>query len=117
VPVLRHRARLSRLTVLPGTPGLASDKEDQVVLIRGGVVVDAGASGHADVRTADDGRISEVDLVLIHYPASRCTMRAEVVIPGGIDAHTHLHMPVGTVRVSDDFVSGTRAAAIAAPRP
>ena len=36
----------------------------------------------------------------------------KLVIPGGVDAHTHLHMPVGAVRVSDDFVSGTRAAAI-----
>ena len=32
-----------------------------------------------------------------------------LVVPGGIDVHTHLHLPVGAVHVSDDFASGTRA--------
>ncbi|HEY6697282.1 MAG TPA: dihydropyrimidinase, partial [Acidimicrobiales bacterium] len=35
-----------------------------------------------------------------------------LVVPGGIDAHTHLHLPVGAVHVSDDFASGTVAAAM-----
>lgn len=35
-----------------------------------------------------------------------------LIIPGGVDAHTHMHLPVGAVRVSDDFHTGTRAAAI-----
>ena len=39
-----------------------------------------------------------------------CT--GSLVVPGGIDVHTHLHLPVGAVHVSDDFASGTRAAAI-----
>ena len=33
------------------------------------------------------------------------------IIPGGIDAHTHLDMPVGDIRSVDDFESGTIAAA------
>ncbi len=33
------------------------------------------------------------------------------VIPGGIDAHTHMELPFGGTVASDDFESGTRAAA------
>jgi len=33
------------------------------------------------------------------------------VIPGGIDVHTHLDMPLGNISTSDDFETGTRAAA------
>ena len=35
-----------------------------------------------------------------------------LVVPGGVDAHTHLHLHVGRAAVSDDFASGTAAAAV-----
>src|SRR2546430_9582915 len=34
-----------------------------------------------------------------------------LLLPGGIDAHTHLDMPFGGTTSSDDFETGTRAAA------
>ncbi|RFA15441.1 dihydropyrimidinase [Subtercola boreus] len=37
--------------------------------------------------------------------------RGKYVIPGGIDAHTHMEMPFGGTFASDTFETGTRAAA------
>jgi dihydropyrimidinase len=36
---------------------------------------------------------------------------AQLVIPGGIDPHTHMDLPFGGTSSSDDFETGTRAAA------
>src|SRR4026208_782131 len=35
----------------------------------------------------------------------------KLVIPGGIDPHTHMELPFGGTYSSDDFFTGTRAAA------
>jgi dihydropyrimidinase len=83
------------------------------VLITGGTVIDAFGERDADVRTGGDGRVAEVGPGLEAAPgeevldAARC-----LVVPGGVDVHTHLHLPVGAVRVSDDFATGTAAAAV-----
>src|SRR2546426_11812771 len=36
----------------------------------------------------------------------------KLVIPGGIDPHTHMDLPFGGTSSSDDFETGTRAAAV-----
>ncbi|MGH9055182.1 MAG: dihydropyrimidinase [Acidimicrobiales bacterium] len=83
------------------------------MLIQGGSVVDAAGERAADVRVGRDGRVAAVEPRLDPLvdeqvlDASGC-----LVIPGGIDAHTHFHLPVGAVRVSDDFATGTAAAAV-----
>lgn len=83
------------------------------MLIRGGVVIDASGERPADVRTGEDGRVAEVAAGLVPLQGERThDATGKLVVPGGIDVHTHLHMPVGSIRVSDDFVTGTRAAAI-----
>lgn len=38
-------------------------------------------------------------------------MSGKIVLPGGVDAHTHMDLDVGTARASDDFYTGTVAAA------
>ena len=83
------------------------------LLIRGGLVVDAAGERVGDVRVGADGRVSEVGLELAPRPDEAVHEAAgKLVIPGGVDAHTHMQLPVGAVRVSDDFASGTRAAAV-----
>ena len=38
--------------------------------------------------------------------------KGRLVIPGGIDPHTHMDLPFGGTSASDDFETGTRAAAV-----
>ena len=37
--------------------------------------------------------------------------KGKLIIPGGIDPHTHMELPFGGTQSSDDFFTGTRAAA------
>jgi dihydropyrimidinase len=87
------------------------------VLLRGGTVVDLDGERAADMLVGSDGRIAAVGPDLSSAPGfdpatAVVDVPGRLVVPGGIDAHTHLHLPVGAVRVSDDFASGTVAAAI-----
>src|SRR5581483_10034791 len=83
------------------------------VLITGGMVVDAFGERDADVRIGADGHIAEVGAGLEAAPGEEVVDAARcLVVPGGVDVHTHLHLPVGAVRVSDDFATGTSAAAV-----
>jgi dihydropyrimidinase len=88
-----------------------------VLLLRGGTVVDLDGERPADVLIGSDGRIAAVGPDLSSAPGFGAAtavvdVAGRLVVPGGIDAHTHLHLPVGAVQVSDDFASGTVAAAI-----
>ena len=83
------------------------------VLLRGGSVLDVDGERRADLRIGRDGRVAAVAPLLEPEPGEvihECAGR--LLVPGGVDVHTHLHMPVGRIRVSDDFDTGTRAAAI-----
>jgi dihydropyrimidinase len=81
------------------------------ILIRGGTVVNADVSQRADV-LVDGGTIKGVGAHL-EPPAGAEIIDAggAYVMPGGIDPHTHMELPfMGTV-ASEDFFSGTSAAA------
>jgi dihydropyrimidinase len=79
------------------------------VLIKGGTVVTAERSWHADVLCAD-GKIQEIGTDLDAPGGAEIVDAAgQYVIPGGIDPHTHMQLPfMGTV-ASEDFESGTAA--------
>ena len=80
-------------------------------LIRNGTVVTARETRAADVRI-EGGCITEVGPSLPANPADNAIDATGMyVMPGGIDAHTHLDMPLGDIVSADDFETGTRAAA------
>ncbi|MFH8619563.1 dihydropyrimidinase [Streptomyces sp. NPDC017979] len=84
-------------------------------LIRGGLVVTAAEETHADV-LVEDGRIAALaahgSTVAEGWTADRTIDAAgRYVVPGGVDAHTHMEMPFGGTFASDTFETGTRAAA------
>lgn len=80
-------------------------------LITGGTVVTASDTFAADV-LIDGARIAAL-LTPGTGPADaeRLDAKGCLVIPGGIDAHTHLDMPFGGTTSVDDFETGTIAAA------
>jgi dihydropyrimidinase len=80
-------------------------------LIRNGTVVTATETRPADVLIEGE-RIKEVRRGLPSTAVDRVIDAAGLyVLPGGIDAHTHLDMPFGGTTSADDFLTGTRAAA------
>src|SRR6266508_3268992 len=81
-------------------------------LIKGGTVVTASETMSADVLidgervaavTSSGGLDAEADRII--------EAGGRLVMPGGIDVHTHMEMPFGGTFSSDDFASGTAAAA------
>ncbi|MEW5291103.1 dihydropyrimidinase [Erwinia papayae] len=80
-------------------------------LIKGGTLVDESgeyqqdmlielgkiARRHPDIAVSDDMQVIDA--------------RGLLVMPGGVDVHTHFNIDVGIARSCDDFFAGTRAAA------
>src|SRR5271156_4137044 len=82
------------------------------ILIKNGTVVSAEKTFAADV-LLDGGTIKEVRVGIPAEPGHQVLdATGMLLLPGGIDAHTHLDMPFGGTTSSDDFETGTRAAAI-----
>ncbi|MFJ4622028.1 dihydropyrimidinase [Streptomyces sp. NPDC088812] len=84
-------------------------------VIRGGLVVTASDEIHADV-LIEDGRVAALaasgTTAAEAWTAERTIdATGKYVIPGGVDAHTHLELPFGGTFASDTFETGTRAAA------
>jgi dihydropyrimidinase len=79
-------------------------------LIRNGTVVTASETLQADVLVEDE-KVAAIALDL-DVPADRTIDATDrYVIPGGVDVHTHFDLPFGGSFCSDDFGTGTRAAA------
>jgi dihydropyrimidinase len=80
-------------------------------LIQHGTVVTAEKSFAADVLIEGE-RIRDVAPGIAAGAAHRVIDASGMfILPGGIDVHTHLDMPFGGTTSSDDFETGTKAAA------
>jgi dihydropyrimidinase len=77
-------------------------------VIKGGTIVTAGDTFQADV-LIDGEQIVAIGRDLVGETIIDAT--GKLVIPGGIDVHTHLDMPFGGTNSSDTFFTGHKAAA------
>ncbi|HVK23640.1 MAG TPA: dihydropyrimidinase [Actinokineospora sp.] len=78
-------------------------KNGTVVNATGRTVADVLVDGETIAAVAVPGTLTEADKTI--------DAQGKYVIPGGIDAHTHMEMPFGGTFSNDTFGSGTTAAA------
>ena len=79
-------------------------------LIKNGRVVTAVDDYKADILIEDE-RVSVIGANLQMEVDQTIDAAGKLVIPGGIDPHTHMELPFGGTESSDDFRTGTIAAA------
>jgi dihydropyrimidinase len=78
------------------------------VLIKGGRIVTASDDYVADVYV-DDATIALIGDGLTQAADRVIDARGTYLLPGAVDAHTHMDMPFGGTVTCDDFTSGTIA--------
>ena len=82
------------------------------LIVRGGKVCTADSTQTADIAIRG-GKIVKIGQNLVPGDGTReIDARGKKVLPGAIDVHVHLQLPVGNTVSADDFESGTRAAAM-----
>jgi dihydropyrimidinase len=79
-------------------------------IIKNGRIITAEQDYFADVYIEKD-KITTIGSELKMEAEKIIDAKDKFVIPGGVDVHTHLDMPFGGTTSSDDFESGTKAAA------
>ena len=80
------------------------------LIIKNGTIVSPTATFKADV-CVDNGKIVAITADAGTNADKVVDADGKLVLPGAIDAHTHLAMPFGGTISSDDYYAGTRAAA------
>ena len=80
------------------------------LIIKNGTIVTPSESFVADIGVKD-GKIVAIGKDLYEDGVNIVDASEKLVLPGAIDAHTHLAMPFGGTVSADGYLSGTRAAA------
>ncbi|MDU0288261.1 dihydropyrimidinase [Saccharothrix longispora] len=81
------------------------------LLIKGGTVVNATGAVRADVLVEGETIAALLSPTFTVHADEVVDATGRYVIPGGIDAHTHMEMPFGGTSSADTFETGTIAAA------
>ena len=79
-------------------------------VIRNGRIVTAVDDYNADI-LIDDGKVAMIAKSIDFEADKIIDAKGRLVIPGGIDPHTHMELPFGGTSASDTFGTGTIAAA------
>lgn len=79
-------------------------------LIKNGTLVSASDTVAADL-LIENGKIALIGQDMRDDDAATIDASGKLLLPGGIDVHTHLELPFGGTVSSDDFFTGHRAAA------
>src|SRR5260221_14695267 len=83
-------------------------------IVKNGRIVTAVDDYHADI-LIEDGIIAMIARSIDVDADKIVDAKGRLVLPGGIDPHTHMELPFGGTSASDDFEAGTRAAAHGGP--
>src|SRR6202789_3115217 len=81
------------------------------ILIKNGTVVSATESKRMDVLISAE-MIARVGVGINESEHEVVDATGLLVMPGGIDVHTHLDIPLGGTTSADDYITGTQAAAV-----
>src|SRR5258705_4767372 len=79
-------------------------------IIKNGRIVTAVDDYNADL-LIEDGQVAMIAKSISADADRIVDAKGRLLIPGGIDPHTHMELPFGGTAASDTFETGTRAAA------
>lgn len=80
------------------------------LIIKNGTIITTSESYVADI-AVKDGKVVAIGTGFCEEGAEVVDASGKLVLPGAIDAHTHLAMPFGGTVSADSYLAGTRAAA------
>lgn len=79
------------------------------LVLKNGTVVTGEGTAQVDVGVRG-GRIAGIAADL--HGGQEIDCRGQFITPGAVDVHVHLQYPIGALTTTDDFFTGTRAAAL-----